>query len=768
MYQIKAPWIIVIGLLGVLGIGSLVFINSYFADYDASQKRDTEIIKPFNGLNPLRQTFIPNKSYLSKVELSLITLGNPSEDDFEVTVHLQDHAERDIAIKKYAVPKSSKVFELNFSFAPQKDSLGNVYSILLETNAPPNTVAPLGSEYDTYTDGVMFSNNETTEKDLMFFTYSRPPPASLILNIIENSTVRFANFLLISILFWGIGSIISSVFLNVENGIEWFIYSVGVGIAFPPILLYFLSLLGVELQKDNLGIVFAGLLVLLLTIKLIPNKKKNIKMVLVNNNNTKEVILLSIFFVLATFSRIGQINNISVPSGIDGPAHQKITSQMIQKKEVRLESLYHMGFHSNVLLLHNVFEGSLPELILIYGQWLSVFSGISFYVLARKIFKRPLLALVSTILYWFLTPFPATLIAWSRYPFLQGLVILPIVLSIFFNDLEFFKSNKTFTAIMFTGLLLSHYGTIILLISTLFVFFRSGLINQNIYSLNKKAFLVITAISLPLLISVAIKSYYIILLGSWDSITQNGHVVVTANEYKYLLLTTLTRGGWLIWLLGGSYLLFVIIRNTALVYIAMEWFLVLAGINWFQMLTIGHSASRPTNILIFSFIPLAIFAGFALKTLLGKNDFAQYLVILMVVFVGFYNITGIINPRNILFTSKDQKAMHWIERNTPPESIFLISSYFWDGVYKPEDGGGWIRYLADRETIYPQSVEAYQNLEFFIGQSQADYIYIGSGYGSLSIFVIKEMDFDLVYDQDGILIYATRGLTKNAQDGYVD
>jgi hypothetical protein len=754
----KKKWVT---LLCFLGVGCSLLTNSAFADFETMQKRDTELIKPFNGLSSVQQTFISNKDYLAKIELSFGTLGNPSKDDFFITIYLQDDEQRNIAVKRFAVPKAEEEFDIVFSFPPQKTSLGKEYSILLETDAPPNTVAPLGSEYDIYRDGEVFLNHHPVNKDLFFFTYSKLPPVQLIRSVFFKHQSWIVFFLITSILFWGIGFVLILSLSRVGDWVEATLYSLGVGVAFPSVLLYILSFLRIDLIQSNFFLISFGLLILILFLGFNRNKRKNENRVLIKHQSVKELSLLLVFFSLAATTRIAQANDLIVPSGIDSPSHQRILHNLDQNKEIRLESLYHMGFHANVFFLSNLFGVELSETMLMYGQWLSAISGLFFYTLARKLFDDYPLALLSTLVYWFLAPFPAALIAWGRYPFLQGLTLLPLMLSFFVNNLTFLRSYTFPVAIILGGLFTSHYGAVILFFATLYVFIRTGLLKENIKWKDKKNIYACLVILIPFGILLSIKVYSLISLGSWDIIFQQGYYVVPVEEYKSLFSIAINHGGWAILLAGGAVLLYGLFRKPELGSVLVEWILIIAGINWLQTILIGHSATRFTNIVIFLFIPLSLFAGIAVSSLRFKNTLVYSIATLIIVVFGAYNISGVINPRNILFATKDQRAMHWIENNTTSESTFLISSYFWDGIYKPEDGGAWIAYLTGHQTIYPKTEEEHRDIELLIEEKKIDYVYISSGNGALVNFFLSEPNYDLAYDQEGVLIYMTNNARNN-------
>jgi hypothetical protein len=97
-------------------------------------------------------------------------------------------------------------------------------------------------------------------------------------------------------------------------------------------------------------------------------------------------------------------------------------------------------------------------------------------------------------------------------------------------------------------------------------------------------------------------------------------------------------------------------------------------------------------------------------------------------------------------------AFSWIKENTPSESVFFVNSYPWDGVYKPADGGFWIPYLTGRKIVFPIAQEEYAH-DTLLNQTQADYVYIGSGYGNWTPSDMNHKNVSLIYDRQGIYIY---------------
>jgi hypothetical protein len=128
-------------------------------------------------------------------------------------------------------------------------------------------------------------------------------------------------------------------------------------------------------------------------------------------------------------------------------------------------------------------------------------------------------------------------------------------------------------------------------------------------------------------------------------------------------------------------------------------------------------------------------------------------LLVIITLAGSYNISGIVNPRNVFFSLPDQEAIAWIKGNTPAGSVFFVNSYPWDGVHKPTDGGYWVPYFTGRTVVFPNSQEDYDKLDGLFSQANVDYVYLGSGFGELTPMEMAGIPASLVYAQGGIFVY---------------
>ncbi len=372
-------WGFYLGVL-IVGIGaSNLLLTARVPDLNASQKRDTANITPFDDENSYYQTFIPHSSNLCLIEFSLASSGYPRDYEFNVSMKLTDDEGKEIASGEYLVPHSVQVDTIRFSFAPQTDSLDRKYRLLLQTDAPPGLISLLGSEFDSYPAGELVFNNTLTDPgDLALFTYSKPNIPALIEKTVQNSAGRMMSLVLMTIIIWGIGNIITFFFLPDRDPIERVIHTLLTGIALPPVVFFILSLFRIRFAGH---LTPAVLLILIFSavLELFALRKKYTG-ISPASFQWKETIALCLLIILAFATRVAQIDKLIVPSGIGSQFHENAIERIDRRGEIPLDSIYHLGFHSNAALLSDLTKNTFPETILMYGQWLSIVSGLSFYL----------------------------------------------------------------------------------------------------------------------------------------------------------------------------------------------------------------------------------------------------------------------------------------------------------------------------------------------------------------------------------------------------
>jgi hypothetical protein len=605
----------------------------------------------------------------------------------------------------------------------------------------------LGSLFDAYQSGDIYLGGNPLPFDLTFFAYYKPPVLFWIADTINNSGYRFGSLSGITLIFFFLGLAVRILLGHIsENLIEEVVYSVGIGISIPPLLFLVLSSMRIDINKINILIIMS-ILAVLTGIKYLLLFRTRGYTLHFSNFNRKEAIVFGSMFLLAAFTRVSQISDLSVPNWVDGIVHQEFLTRILERQYMSFDAIYPKGFHANVAFEYLLFGGSLSESILMMGQWLSLISGLTFYMLARKLLRAPY-SLLAVGVYWFWTAFPTFLINWGRYPYLQGLAILPVAITIFQDNSFKLLPRIMLPMLLVVGLGLTYYGSFMIFVAFLIAdvinsFFRYGF--AEVIQRTKGIALSI----LPVILVLLIRLPRALSNGFWGQDSAATSVEDSANTFEI----SLSYGSWLIWALGILGLVLVFILKYQKLFVLFEWFLILLIFDILQS-ALGITISSLANTIIFLAIPLALLTGFVFKVLWIKitrlKKLLSYTGIVLLAISGAYYISGMLNPSTVLYLPADQRAMEWIDHNTPNDSVFLINSFLWGDIYAPSDGGGWISFIARRKT----TLFDINNLEDAIEDERINYIYVGKGYGDINPDVIlNDHRFSLVYNKDGIRIF---------------
>jgi hypothetical protein len=434
-------------------------------------------------------------------------------------------------------------------------------------------------------------------------------------------------------------------------------------------------------------------------------------------------LLLIASFILGT--RFYVIRALDVPLWGDSYHHTMIAQLLVDHQGLfrswqpyaDLTSFtYHFGFHSAVAAFHWVSGLNLPRATLWTGQILNGMAVLSIYPLAVRLGGNRWAGVGAVIVAGLLSPMPMFYVNWGRYTQLAGQAILPVV--VFFVWTFFEKRTLNWKLLILIclslgGLALTHYR--ILMVALLFlvpiVFFSpwKGQARFNILS-----FLAIgsgTAILfLPWLVNIIPGKIMAVFARQWT--TPAAQVSVWTREYNAIGDLTLYLPAWL-WLvlfLSIGWGLWRREKGTAL--IGGWWFLVLLAANPHWLFLPGQGSLSNFAVFIAAYIPAGILIGAALGWLLGKaaaTGKGGQILLAMVFIVGLglwgsrYRIADLQVASHALVTRPDLRAFEWIRQNCPPQSKFLVNSFFayGDTVVVGSDGGWWIPLVAKRETTLP-------------------------------------------------------------------
>jgi len=165
---------------------------------------------------------------------------------------------------------------------------------------------------------------------------------------------------------------------------------------------------------------------------------------------------------------------------------------------------------------------------------------------------------------------------------------------------------------------------------------------------------------------------------------------------------------WMIGLTLLSILVGVLRKNRVLILITTAWILSLFGIGLLYRLNIPLLAfTNMTGMMIMLYLPIGVIVGtlaedfwqiFSLEKHENWASLLQWVVLFLAVIAATYRLGEVQNYRQFM-TASDEKAMDWIENNTPRDAVFAVHTYYWlpDSPHG-SDAGYFIPYYADRET----------------------------------------------------------------------
>jgi hypothetical protein len=769
--------------LGVILLIGIWYLTRQSAQYDFSNIQDRiEIaISPSQQGLTVGQTFKAANNHLSGVQFHTEVAGNNSTETM-LQVHLRSSPTSNIDIASAVYSQNDLIQSpwVNFAFSPQDDSRGKTYFIVFEANTLPGVINLSASQEETYQDGRLYLNNQPANGDLAFRVLYHSNLTDLFAVIVQNST-RIQVLFGLTVLFWVLGYALL-IFLGEQNRstlLENAILALLAGLALVPILIFALGATRILVSQAvivwiiTLLVMLAGAKQLLSFLRKrsskTTNNKPNPNRHTEKDNQLAEISLF-ILFIIALFIRLFQVQDIYAPLWVDGLVHQGILANIVQDRSISPDQFYHIGFHAAVSFVHWLTGRSLPELSLLFGQWLSALTGLSVYLFAKKILKNSMAALASACVIWFLAPMPAYFITWSRYPFLLGLTFLPATLAV---TLELFESKQfstlSLTVIFVCAIVLAHYGTFVFWITFLLTYMVCRILSgqkiiPSIPHPNKHGTIkwvwLIALILLPVIILPILRIAPLFKYGLLQQVIDQGKIMTAANDNLYLFNLTLNHGGLWVWVVGISGGFLALPKRKEIFFLTAGWFGIHTLITLLQTVLLGSAAANYTNLILATSLPLSTLVGY-LVLWLGESNrkLTRYFIlggILLAALMGGYNTLNMVNPQTILFSTADMRAMAWIKENTPANAAFLVDVFYWSNVeYRPSDGGGWIPAFTHRQAIAPKQKSEVNDIPGFIKKNHIQYIYFGNRPGQVDRqqIALASEQYRSVYQNDGIIIY---------------
>lgn len=464
---------------------------------------------------------------------------------------------------------------------------------------------------------------------------------------------------------------------------------------------------------------------------------------------------------LAVATRIAHVRELVLPAWVDSVHHAMIVRMLVAGGEVPstwapilpdVPAVYHWGFHAGAAATAWLAGASTPtevaRLLLAHGQLLNVLSALALYAAARVLFASRNAGLAAASVGMLVSWFPAYYAAWGRYTQLAGLLMLPAV-AISFAALR--RSGRrgavVLAALLLAGLVLVHVRVAFLLCTLLVV--AAVLLGLRDGPKHLARWAVASTLALLLVspwlaravasreISEALSPTRGAAAAAWPAYNVLPlDLLLSPGARELIAVATLGLSG-----LGGFAAMPAAVRvASALLSLAVllaEWRWSRGGgrkrsarFPWraFGLLWAWAAATAllvnldrlglpplrfaPNSVLVISaFLPLSVACGgvaaWVLRFLGPARRVAAAGTVLSVGLGiwGASNLVDVVPPWTILATTRDVRALEWIEGNVPRAATFAVRTRPWvAGTFAGVDGGCWIEVLTGRRTVLPPAL----------------------------------------------------------------
>lgn len=824
--HIPKKLIVVIFLLLILSISisGCVTMN----DPEASQDYTADPLRVLDAQSSLGQSFVSRRPNLNGITIWVTrttakTAATPSSDPNILTVKLFFAPEnsKPVLSKTVAIPASGTNLPISITIPNQQNPGGQSYYLLFSNDS--GTMQINGRNEDAYPLGQAYVNNKPINADIAFRLSYDYGLASLIADL-RNSSISF--WLIVPLLFviWLPGWLLldfSGLRARFDLG-EQTALATGLSLAIIPVLMLWSTIL--KLKWTSRGLYFAaGFLLAILIVRVIYSvitaRRSHLKDTASQIDQpqslskrrwrfiTWQSLVIMLVFILSLAVRLIMIRDLATPAWVDSVHHTLITRLIMDTGYYPSTYLpywdfpptsYHPGFHSIAAAFTWLSQLDLIHSLLIVGQVLNAMAVFAVYLFAKTLTRSPSAGLFAAIIAGFLTPMPAYYTSWGRYTELTGLLLLPVILTLFQAWLETNSKRESawiviLGAIATGGLFIIHYRVLAFMACLLisFVVFHlllseGGTKTKPTRMLIFIAFVAVSAIIL--VIPWLIPTIKTTLLPHLTPSSASNIALFQDFSWSYLTSAfgtqTLAIAG-LGWLWG-------VLHGKRLPYMLILWvFFLFLMANLAALKLPGGGLINNSSVEIMLFIPISILGGYFIDQLLTQwkvliprqlvlpSVLIIFLLFGYVSFLGAKRLIPILNPITILSRSADLPAIQWVSENIPQGETVVINPFAWGyNLYAGNDGGYWISPLSGRPTLPPpvlygmgsNSVQISQisqqiidlspnpvSFWEFLNTHQLRYVYIGARGGIISPDRLASSGlFNLIYHLNGVWIFSTK------------
>ncbi|MCX6071628.1 MAG: hypothetical protein NTU91_12360 [Chloroflexi bacterium] len=583
--------------------------------------------------------------------------------------------------------------------------------------------------------------------------------------------------------------------------------SAGLSLASAPLLLYLATSLGFALSTTFL----AACLVLTSALAVADSLLRFTRWLKDSGHRFDlALVLLGLIFVATLAARMAAVRGLAFPLWTDSLHHTLITQIISEtgrlpasyRPYAPIDSFtYHFGFHTLAAWYHLLTGTPVPRSVVVVGQAVNALAVLTTYALALRLTGRRSGALAAALIVGLLSQMPAQFVNWSRYPQLEGQVVLPVVILLTMDSLERERPNRLWllAGLAAAGLFLTHnriflfYGAF----AAIYLASRMIAVRKNWRALARQVLLAGAIAGVFLLVdSLWLIRFFGGFGGRVAKVVIDGYQPSQAGVYFDFTPIDLFRYG--MWppdlaLAAGGAVLATVRRNWKL-HLLILWFLSL-----FAMANVHRLGIYPlfSNLIVNMFLclPISILAGYlagecarwVYAALLHHRPrlrlaafWASGALAVSAAAVGALYTIGITAPDNVFVRPADLQAMAWIRENTPPQALFHSETHFWTPVVcHGLDAGYWIPLLAGRQATVP--IQTYTSdgtpaqidlinqrardlvdassapeLGELLADYRVDYYYVGARRSDFDPgpFLSDTAHFRLVYNKDGVWIFA--------------
>ena len=586
----------------------------------------------------------------------------------------------------------------------------------------------------------------------------------------------FTIFIMLMVPGWAILSV-TNLWRRFE-AIERWILAVGLSIAFYPFVYYLTRAIlpSVRIGQNKLIVLLAGLFALTAW-TLRKNWREQFKL-------GKYAGPFLFILALTLLTRFWLAHNYPYPAWTDSLHHMLITDLVATTGKLPFDlqpyapttlDQYHLGLYALTGCLQVLADIPAHQALLWMAQALNGLCGLGvFLFLSKRV--SPLAGLAGMAVVGLFSFQPALYFSWGRFTQVSSQTILLIAAFTTWEAIRAWKGDwkgnrnsalalTGISALLIAGVFLLHFRAAAFLLPLLVIL----CIYEFAVALKTKMHAMRMVIGIAAIALVSVVLILPALVPAMEFyVDQRSTPAETADlepskgleENQYFAnynIDSLYAIGAKKWMVGLT-LLGIIVgllrKNRVVILIMTAWILALFGIGLLYRLNIPLLAfTNMTGMMIMLYLPISLIVGTLAEDLwqvfsLQKHENwatgIQWAVLFLAVVAAIYRLGDVESFRQFM-TAADEKAMDWIEKNTPKEAVFAVHTYYWlpDSPHG-SDAGYFIPYYANRETTTSTMISSLgPGYEEVMAESEA----VMSLYSpSPDIGALCELGVDYLYD----------------------